>query len=84
MSKEICFICGCDITEENKGAKYPPKNGVDRYKCKDCYNKEPLLKQECEVYSRVVGYLRPVKQWNLAKRLEYDERKEFKPEFKEK
>ncbi|MBD3245477.1 MAG: ribonucleoside triphosphate reductase [Candidatus Omnitrophica bacterium] len=30
---------------------------------------------ECEVYSRVVGYLRPVKQWNEGKREEYRLRK---------
>lgn len=32
---------------------------------------------ECEVYSRVVGYLRPVKQWNVGKRAEFVERKAF-------
>ena len=32
---------------------------------------------ECEVYSRVVGYLRPVKQWNPGKQAEYGERKEY-------
>lgn len=35
-------------------------------------------RQECEIYSRVVGYLRPVSQWNRGKRSEYDDRKEFK------
>ena len=37
-----------------------------------------LVKQPCEVYSRVVGYLRPVKQWNFGKQEEFKERKEFK------
>ena len=32
----------------------------------------------CEVYSRVVGYLRPVKQWNVGKRAEYAQRREFR------
>lgn len=32
----------------------------------------------CEVYSRVVGYLRPVSQWNAGKQSEFEERKEFK------
>ena len=31
----------------------------------------------CEVYSRVVGYLRPVSAWNVAKRDEFKERKLF-------
>ena len=33
--------------------------------------------QETEVYSRVVGYLRPVKQWNNGKQAEYGDRKTF-------
>ena len=32
---------------------------------------------ECEVYSRVVGYMRPVKQWNLGKQQEFKDRKVF-------
>ncbi len=32
----------------------------------------------CEVYSRVVGYLRPVNQWNDGKQSEYSDRKTFK------
>ena len=28
----------------------------------------------CEVYSRVVGYFRPVRQWNAGKRQEFAER----------
>jgi len=31
-----------------------------------------------EVYSRIVGYLRPVQQWNNGKQEEYKERKTFK------
>jgi len=33
---------------------------------------------QCEVYSRVVGYLRPVKQWNKGKRSEFSMRKTYK------
>ena len=40
-------------------------------KCSAC-------KQETEVYSRVVGYLRPVKQWNSGKQAEFGMRKTFK------
>lgn len=32
---------------------------------------------ECEVYSRVVGYYRPVQCWNKGKRQEFSDRKEF-------
>jgi anaerobic ribonucleoside-triphosphate reductase len=31
----------------------------------------------CEVYSRVVGYLRPVRNWNNGKKQEFTERKTF-------
>lgn len=31
-------------------------------------------RQACEVYSRIVGYLRPVGQWNKGKRAEFDDR----------
>jgi ribonucleoside-triphosphate reductase len=34
---------------------------------------------ECEIYSRIVGYLRPVNQWNEGKAAEYDIRKLYKP-----
>lgn len=42
----------------------------EHFKCPDC-------KAECEVYSRVVGYLRPVGQWNEGKQAEFAQRKEF-------
>ncbi len=35
----------------------------------------PACHSNCEVYSRVVGYLRPVEQWNNGKKQEYDDRK---------
>jgi anaerobic ribonucleoside-triphosphate reductase len=38
----------------------------------------PRCHSETEVYSRVVGYLRPVKQWNNGKQAEYRMRKTFK------
>ncbi|HET6461432.1 MAG TPA: ribonucleoside triphosphate reductase [Syntrophales bacterium] len=38
----------------------------------------PICMEACEVYSRVVGYLRPVKQWNLGKQEEYRGRRVFR------
>ena len=38
----------------------------------------PICNSECEVFSRVVGYLRPVKQWNFGKQEEFKLRKYFK------
>ncbi len=37
----------------------------------------PMCSSPCEVYSRVVGYLRPVKQWNKGKQEEFKIRKVF-------
>lgn len=31
----------------------------------------------CEIYSRVVGYIRPVDQWNEGKQSEFADRVEF-------
>jgi ribonucleoside-triphosphate reductase (formate) len=32
---------------------------------------------KCEIYSRVVGYLRPISQWNEGKVAEFKDRKTF-------
>ncbi|HCX28007.1 MAG TPA: ribonucleoside triphosphate reductase [Candidatus Portnoybacteria bacterium] len=37
-----------------------------------------LIEQPCEVYSRVVGYIRPVQQWHPGKQEEFKERLTFK------
>jgi anaerobic ribonucleoside-triphosphate reductase len=52
-----------------------PEHGYiagEHFKCPKC-----VVEQPCEVYSRVVGYYRPVQQWNKGKSQEYTERKEF-------
>jgi len=36
--------------------------------------------RKTEVYSRVVGFLRPVQVWNLGKKAEFQDRKTFKQE----
>ena len=38
----------------------------------------PVCGEECEVYSRVVGYYRPVSQWNEGKQEEFRRRKTFR------
>lgn len=79
-------IVSISVTEEGAvtiedGAIYKVKQGlVDNLflKCNECFKKDKTLYyQECEVYSRVVGYLRPVKQWNKGKQAEWNARKEF-------
>ncbi len=51
--------------------------------CPKCMEKGK--EQECTVYSRIVGYLRPVKQWNDGKAAEFKDRKLFdgKPKVEE-
>ena len=37
----------------------------------------PKCNSSCEIYSRVVGYFRPVKQWNKGKKTEFKDRKYY-------
>lgn len=85
--KMICWDCKKEFTiegEEIKDGKILVyDNGGEKitiFKCQTCFSKSQELKnyQPCEVYSRVVGYLRPVQQWNLGKQEEFEQRKEFK------
>lgn len=63
------------------GAVYEPDLGSGKFwlKCDEYYELNPMLTdfQPCEVYSRVVGYLRPVSQWNDGKQAEFSMRKTF-------
>jgi anaerobic ribonucleoside-triphosphate reductase len=84
----VCHDCNCPVTvlvdasekeiNISGGALYKPDNKI-YCKCQKCFQKDNQLRnfQPCEVYSRVVGYLRPVEQWNGAKEEEYKMRKEF-------
>ncbi len=40
-------------------------------------SEKKICGMECEIYSRVVGYFRPVKNWNPGKQEEFKERKTF-------
>jgi len=35
------------------------------------------MKMPCEVWSRIVGYFRPIRNWNQGKRQEFAERKNY-------
>ena len=39
---------------------------------------KPEVKIPCEIYSRIVGYLRPVQNWHQGKQQEFSERKTFR------
>jgi len=36
---------------------------------------------KCEIYSRVVGFITPLANWNKGKKEEYKDRKEFDQEL---
>ena len=66
------------------GAVYNPKFGEPPtehtfFKCDKCFMKDKVLRnwRPVETYSRVVGYIRPVQQWNRGKVEEFKQRKEF-------
>jgi anaerobic ribonucleoside-triphosphate reductase len=85
----VCHDCQCEIkvTATPKadgihikgGGVYEPETDKFIMKCDGCFDSDPILRnyQDCEVYSRVVGYLRPVNQWNDAKFAEFYDRKMF-------
>lgn len=61
------------------GGVFEPAPNRFFLKCDDCFRRDPVLRnyQDCEVYSRIVGYLRPVHQWNDAKSEEFRNRQVF-------
>lgn len=94
LYKGSCHDCGKHVEVNVKlsekgemsiegGAVYKIKTNQDTsyfFKCDVCYKLDSILHnwQECEVYSRCVGYLRPVQQYNKGKLEEFKQRKLFK------
>ena len=88
-----CHDCGKDvkvcifrndkgvITIEGGAVYNPVINDTKQlfFKCDDCFGKDEMLRswQPVETYSRVVGYIRPISQWNKGKIEEFKQRKEF-------
>jgi len=56
-----------------------PEHGYINGEVKQC----PTCGMETEIYSRIVGYFRPVSQWNKGKQAEFRERTTFTQELKE-
>jgi hypothetical protein len=87
QNKNFCHDCKKEMEIEGEEIKNGvflayENNGetINIFKCNDCFAKDKSLTnfQPCEVYSRVVGYIRPVGQWHKGKQQEYKEREEFK------
>ena len=38
-------------------------------------------RQPCEIWTRVMGYHRPISQWNIGKQGEHRQRRTFREEF---
>lgn len=85
--KYYCHDCKKEIKIKDKkilNGKYVKysagKEDYYVFKCNKCFKNIPELRnfQECEIYSRIVGYIRPTKQWNESKREEFRQRKNFK------
>jgi hypothetical protein len=93
-SAEGCLDCGCPVTLEmkvdkdgtlnTKGGSLMKKAGIDKpfFKCEACHEKNPRWTdfQPCEIYTRVVGYLRPVQQFNPGAKASYKKRVTFEAE----
>ena len=78
QGEAVCHDCKKVL--ENGDAVMAYENlGNEYYKCEACHKKDPVLRnfQKTEVYSRIVGYIRPVGQWNVGKAQEFSDRKEF-------
>ncbi len=70
-SEPAIAISGGAVYGRNSGGTYD-------LKCQQCFDRDPVLHNTpCEVYSRVVGYLRPVDQWNNGKKAEFGMRREY-------
>ena len=52
----------------------PTVESLRQFECPEC-------KKETEVFSRIVGYYRPVQNWNKGKKEEYKFRDEFKEDL---
>jgi len=79
MEKIKCHDCKRLL---DKGDEYVPYVSGNKglFKCKSCYEKNPTLEnyQECDVYSRVVGFHTPINRWNKGKAEEWKDRKTFR------
>lgn len=79
MLKLKCHDCRKELVKGDEYVLYEVVS--DKFiKCKACYQKDPVLKnfKRAEVYSRVVGYIRPVEQWNKGKQAEFCDRQTYK------
>jgi anaerobic ribonucleoside-triphosphate reductase len=68
--QKICYSCTMPYFTFTPTFSVCPEHGYHSGKHDNC----PVCNDQCEVYSRVVGYLRPVNQWNDGKAAEFHRR----------
>lgn len=75
-----CHDCGKQLKEGDEFMPYHTTDG-DFFKCKECHQKDSTLRnyKPTEIYSRITGYIRPLKQFNPGKQAEFKDRKVFVP-----
>ena len=66
-----CHDCEHEFQKGDTNVYYWKEENI--YRCEECAHKH----FKTEVYSRVVGYLRPVDNWNVGKKEEWKDRKEY-------
>ncbi|MEN6332328.1 MAG: ribonucleoside triphosphate reductase [Smithella sp.] len=73
LIKKMCYSYHLPYITFTPTFSVCPSHGYIKGEKEKC----PTCDDFCEVYSRVVGYLRPVKQWNKGKQEEFGLRQEF-------
>jgi ribonucleoside-triphosphate reductase (formate) len=73
LIKKMCYSYHLPYITFTPTFSVCPSHGYIKGEKEKC----PTCDDDCEVYSRVVGYLRPVKQWNKGKQEEFSLRQEF-------
>ena len=71
----ICSRHGYIKGEQEYCPKCDEESGYNKAKGAE---KRKIKRTHCEIYSRIVGYLRPISQWNDGKAEEFKKRKVFK------
>ena len=74
-----CHDCGKELKKGEEFVRFEKNGSEDLIKCRACYEENPVMEnyQECDVYSRVVGFHTPVQRWNKGKSAEWKDRKTF-------
>lgn len=78
---DVDYVDKAIVVNGNGGMRYYVSAGKPCFLCSDCNALGRRLGSPTEVYSRVVGYLSPVKRWNRGKLAEWEARKPFTTDF---